>query len=78
MTEFADKISILEKFDAENIKESLHQLAESKGLGMGKVMMPLRLTLVGELKGPDVPDIIEILGKEESTNRILNAVKNIN
>ncbi|WP_124639431.1 glutamate--tRNA ligase [Amniculibacterium aquaticum] len=78
LTEFADKISILEKFDAENIKESLHQLAESKGLGMGKVMMPLRLTLVGELKGPDVPDIIEILGKEESTNRILNAVKNIN
>ena len=31
---------------------------------MGKVMMPLRLCLAGELKGPDVPDIMQILGKE--------------
>ena len=44
---------------------------------MGKVMMPLRLSLVGELKGPDVPEILEILGKEESIERIKNAVNNI-
>ena len=68
-----DLISSLEKlsdYKADLIKEAMHSLAESKGLGMGKVMMPLRLSLVGELKGPDVPDILEILGKEESINRI--------
>ena len=54
----------------------IHDFAEEKGLGMGKVMMPLRLALVGELKGPDVPDILEILGKEESISRIKNAVNN--
>ena len=43
---------------------------------MGKVMMPLRLALVGELKGPDVPDILELIGKEESIARISNAVNN--
>ncbi len=43
---------------------------------MGKVMMPLRLSLVGELKGPDVPDILEIIGKEESIARISNAINN--
>ena len=44
---------------------------------MGKVMMPLRLCLVGELKGPDVPDILKVLGKAESVSRIRNAVNNI-
>ncbi|WOC51625.1 hypothetical protein BPO_0978 [Bergeyella porcorum] len=44
---------------------------------MGKVMMPLRLTLVGELKGPDVPDILAILGKAESLARIKNAINHI-
>ena len=61
----------------EIIKQKIHHFAESKSLGMGKVMMPLRLSLVGELKGPDVPDILEILGKEESVARIKNAVHQI-
>ncbi|KMQ71052.1 glutamate--tRNA ligase [Chryseobacterium koreense] len=60
------------------LKQHIHDFAESKSLGMGKVMMPLRLSLVGELKGPDVPDILAILGKEESITRINNAVANIN
>lgn len=63
-------------FNAENLKHVVHDFAENKGLGMGKVMMPLRLSLVGELKGPDVPDIIELLGKEETISRINNAVNN--
>ncbi|HAO07584.1 MAG TPA: glutamate--tRNA ligase [Chryseobacterium sp.] len=63
-------------FNAENLKQTVHDFAENKGLGMGKVMMPLRLSLVGELKGPDVPDIMELLGKEETISRINNAVNN--
>ncbi|WP_292009515.1 glutamate--tRNA ligase [Chryseobacterium sp.] len=63
-------------FNAEILKNTIHDFAENKGLGMGKVMMPLRLSLVGELKGPDVPDILEILGKEESIVRIHNAINN--
>lgn len=75
----ADLASVLEntEFTAEALKQAVHHIAESKGLGMGKVMMPLRLALVGELKGPDVPDILELLGKEESISRINNAVNNI-
>lgn len=64
------------EFTAENIKNTAHHFAENKGLGMGKVMMPLRLALVGELKGPDVPDIMELLGKEETISRINNAINN--
>ncbi|CAA7392592.1 glutamate--tRNA ligase [Chryseobacterium fistulae] len=65
-------------FNAESLKQSVHDFAEEKGLGMGKIMMPLRLSLVGELKGPDVPDILEILEKEESINRINKAINHFN
>lgn len=75
LQELAQQLETVE-FSAENIKQAVHDFAESKGLGMGKVMMPLRLSLVGELKGPDVPDIMELLGKEETTSRINNAINN--
>ena len=55
-----------ENFSAESIKETIYHFTESKELGMGRVMMPLRLALVGELKGPDVPEIMELIGKEET------------
>jgi glutamyl-tRNA synthetase len=64
------------EFNAENLKQVMHDFVENKGLGMGKVMMPLRLALVGELKGPDVPDILELIGREESISRINNAINN--
>ncbi|MCD0479480.1 glutamate--tRNA ligase [Chryseobacterium sp. LC2016-29] len=76
LTEFAENLNSINDFVSENVKQNLHDFAENKGLGMGKVMMPLRLALVGELKGPDVPDILELIGKEESIARISNAVNN--
>lgn len=55
-------------------KQLIHHIAEKNEVGMGKVMMSLRLALVGELKGPDVPDIISVLGKAETVHRIENAL----
>ena len=77
MNDFADVLNGTDFHETEVLKQAIHDFAETQGLGMGKVMMPLRLALVGELKGPDVPDILQILGKEESVARIKNAVNNI-
>ncbi len=49
MTELSEKLNTTE-FKSEILKEEIHHLVEEKGLGFGKVMMPLRLALVGELK----------------------------
>jgi glutamyl-tRNA synthetase len=38
-------------------------------------MMPLRLALVGEMKGPDVFEIASVLGKEEVVSRINKAIE---
>lgn len=61
-------------FSAENLSEKVKGWITSENIGFGKVMMPLRLALVGEMKGPDVFDILSILGKEESISRIEKAI----
>lgn len=69
--------SILESCDnysSENLSDKVKSWITSEGIGFGKVMMPLRLALVGEMKGPDVFDIISVLGKKESVLRIQNAI----
>ncbi|RDK88486.1 glutamate--tRNA ligase [Marinirhabdus gelatinilytica] len=63
-----------EDFTASNISENVKGWITTNEIGFGKVMMPLRLALVGEMKGPDVFEIISILGKEESVRRIEAAV----
>ncbi len=73
LKDFSAKLQTSE-FDSETLKEAIHHFAEEHSLGMGKVMMPLRLALVGELKGPDVPDIMNIIGKEETLKRIEKAI----
>ncbi|HET8804183.1 MAG TPA: glutamate--tRNA ligase, partial [Aequorivita sp.] len=61
-------------FSAENLSEKVKGWITSENIGFGKVMMPLRLAIVGEMKGPDVFDILSILGKEESVSRIEKAI----
>lgn len=65
------------EFDSQSLSAALHSYAETQQVGMGKLMMPLRLALVGELKGPDVPDIMEILGKAETRARIQHACETL-
>ena len=38
-------------------------------------MPPLRLILVGAMKGPHLFDVMELLGKEETLNRIHRAIQ---
>ena len=63
---------------AESVKEALMPLAEAeeargKG-GRGGVLWPLRYALSGQERSPDPFTLIAILGKEEATSRIEQAV----
>ena len=40
-------------------------------------MMPLRLALVGALQGPDVFDIMYMIGKNETVKRIDSLIEKI-
>ena len=55
---------------AESIKQNIKRWVEDSGIGFGKIMMPLRLALVGALEGVDVFKIIFCVGKKETIQRI--------
>ncbi|MCL4115212.1 UNVERIFIED_CONTAM: hypothetical protein GTU68_006249 [Idotea baltica] len=62
-------------FSSENIENTLKEWISSQELSFGRIMAPLRLIIVGDMKGPHLFDIIEMLGKEESIARINKAIK---
>jgi glutamyl-tRNA synthetase len=59
---------------AADLEASFKALAEEKGLKTGDVMLPFRIMLVGGKFGPHVFDIAALLGKEETINRIEQAL----
>jgi glutamyl-tRNA synthetase len=68
-------LSGIDNFSSEAISEKIKGWITSQEIGFGKVMMPLRLALVGEMKGPDVFEIASILGKDEAIKRIEAAIR---
>ena len=77
MNEVAQVIAVVGTFSAENIEPAIKNFINEKGHGMGKVMNCLRLSLVGESKGPGVADICELLGKDETISRIKGAAQKL-
>jgi len=63
-----------EDFSEEALKATVKPWIEAKGVGFGKVMQPLRLALVGAMRGPDVFHIASAIGKQECLKRIKFAV----
>ena len=67
-------IEPIEDFEKETVQDIVKAWITSKEIGFGKVMMPLRLALVGALSGPDVFDIIFMIGKPETLKRLKNLI----
>ena len=51
-------------------EECVKQWCEKQSYGLGNVMNPFRLMLVGELKGPHMFEVTAVLGKEETIRRM--------
>jgi len=70
-------ISVLENvgdFTSSNIETIVKDWMTKNEIGMGKVMQPFRLSLVGALKGPHLFDIVEWIGKAETIKRLEKAI----
>lgn len=70
-------IAEVEDFNQENLQEKVKGWITNEGIGFGKVMQPLRLSLVGEMKGPDLFHIMTSVGKEETLKRIDFAIEKL-
>ncbi|WP_340154365.1 glutamate--tRNA ligase [uncultured Winogradskyella sp.] len=77
MTKVIELVNATDDFTVENLQSNIKGWITDNEIGFGKVMMPLRLALVGALQGPDVFDIMYMIGKTETVSRIENLIKEI-
>ena len=61
----------------DTIKENIYKVSKEKKLNFGKLMQFLRLSLVGNLSGPDVFFIIKMIGKNVTLRRINLLLENL-
>jgi len=74
MQQLISVLSTIEDFTSINIETIVKDWMTKNEIGMGKVMQPFRLSLVGALKGPHLFDIVELIGKEETIKRLEKAI----
>ena len=77
MTTLISIISNVSEFEVESLQKEVKGWITENEIGFGKVMMPLRLALVGALQGPDVFDIMYMIGKNETIKRIEKVVNSL-
>lgn len=74
MQQVAEILETTVDFTSATIETNIKNWISKNELSFGRVMGPLRLIIVGELKGPHLFDILAMLGKKESLERIRTAV----
>ncbi len=71
--ELMQKICALPELSSTVIEQTLRGMAAEKGLGVGALMLPMRLCLAGVGQGASLFGMIAILGKEEIMRRVEKA-----
>ncbi len=64
------KLSDIIDWDSVNIEEKINEAVLDINLTFKKVAQPLRLLITGNISGPSIFKIIEVIGHEETLNRI--------
>jgi glutamyl-tRNA synthetase len=77
MKQLIEVLAPIDDFTSLNIETTVKDWMTTNEIGMGKVMQPFRLSLVGALKGPHLFDIVELIGKEETIKRLEKAIESL-
>ncbi|MGG3916501.1 glutamate--tRNA ligase [Rossellomorea vietnamensis] len=67
---FLNEIEALEKYEAAEIKSSIKAVQKSTGHKGKKLFMPIRVAVTGQTHGPELPNAIELLGKDTVKHRL--------
>lgn len=69
---FLQELEDLEPFKAAEIKAAIKRVQKATGQKGKKLFMPIRVAVTGQEHGPELPNTIELLGKETVKKRIQN------
>jgi glutamyl-tRNA synthetase len=69
-----DRLAAMERFTEQDLEALLRGLAEEQQVGLGKVAQPLRVAICGTTVSPAIFDSVNMLGKENTLERIHNTL----
>ncbi len=78
LTGFARELEHVVNPDRSVFAEKLNAVLEREDIKIGRIMQALRLALTGTGSGPDLMEIMVVLGKDEVIKRIDEALKRLN
>jgi glutamyl-tRNA synthetase len=64
------RLVALAKWDSESLEAAVRDVAEARGVKLGKIAQPLRAALTGRTTSPGIFDVLALLGRDESLARI--------
>jgi len=70
LSAFYDEVDALSPFEADGIKQAIKAVQKSTGQKGKKLFMPIRVAVTGQTHGPELPNAIELLGKEKIIRRL--------
>ena len=77
LADYRDSLSRVDTLTHETALNTLNEILDKHGVGLGRVMQALRVAVTGVAGGPDLMGIIVVLGQKEVADRIDNALNNI-
>ena len=72
--ELKNVLNSINSWAANELESNFKSFTDQRGIGIGKVMQPMRFLICGSLQGPSLFDLMELIGKEESLKRINYAI----
>ena len=72
--ELKNVLDSMNSWSANGLESNFKSFTEQRGIGIGKVMQPMRFLICGSLEGPSLFDLMELMGKDESIKRINYAI----
>jgi glutamyl-tRNA synthetase len=75
LQEVARRLTALPEYSEAALNQLFHDLAAETGLKMVNLAQPARLALTGRTASPGLFEIIDILGKKETLQRLENAIR---
>ncbi len=72
---FAEKLEQLDSFAPDEIKASIKAVQKETGHKGKKLFMPIRVATTGQTHGPELPQSIELLGKDTVLKRLNNIIQ---
>jgi glutamyl-tRNA synthetase len=70
-----ERLAALANWDGASLEAAIREVAEARGVKLGKLAQPLRAALTGRKTSPGIFDVLALLGRDESLARIADQME---